>query len=58
MVDRVEEMQIWGIILGTKSGPRRLSGESVAWPEKRCNVQFYACDGELLLGSLDGYILW
>lgn len=55
LVGRVEEVQIWDIILGTKSGPRKLSGEPVTWPEIRCNVQFYIYDGELLLASHDGF---
>lgn len=54
-VGRVEEMQIWHSILGTKSGPRKLSGESEAWPEIRCNIQFYVYDGKLLLASLGGF---
>ena len=34
-------MQVWDITLGTGSGPEKLLGESVAWPEY--SVTFSVC---------------
>lgn len=58
-------MQVWDITLGTESGPEKLLGESVAWPEYGVTFSIYVCDvydGESFLASLivlrELFFLW